>query len=137
MNHRIEPAMSKNVGISGFLLVLMSIASGVAVANLYYCQPLLEELSRFFQVSPTVIGITAMLIQIGYAMGLFFLVPLGDIRERRSLILVMLGCSLLALVGISFAPTIGWLMAGSLLVGLTSIVPQLIVPLAAHMAKPA
>jgi predicted MFS family arabinose efflux permease len=137
MNHRIEPAEPKDVGIGGFLLVLMSIASGVAVANLYYCQPLLEELSRFFQVSPTVIGITAMLIQIGYAMGLFFLVPLGDIRERRSLILVMLGCSLLALVGISFASTAGWLMAASLLVGLTSIVPQLIVPMAAHMAKPA
>ncbi len=124
-------------GINDSLIRLMSIASGVVVANLYYSQPLLEELSRAFQVSPSLIGTAAMLIQIGYALGLFFLVPLGDIRERRSLIMIMLGCCLTALIGISFAANIGWLLAGSLLVGLTSIVPQLIVPLAAHLAAPA
>ncbi|HBF38676.1 MAG TPA: MFS transporter [Firmicutes bacterium] len=137
MDQNISTAQSKDSGISTFLLILMSIACGVTVANLYYSQPLMEELSRFFQVSPTTLGIAAMLIQIGYALGLLFLVPLGDVRERRRLIMVMLGCSIVALIGLSFASSISWLMMGSLLVGLTSIVPQLIVPLAARLAKPA
>jgi predicted MFS family arabinose efflux permease len=140
MGQREIPERSQDshqrVEMSRFLLILMSIASGVTVANLYYSQPLLEELARFFGVSPSMIGISAMLIQIGYALGLLLLVPLGDIREQRSLIMVMLGCSIFALLGISFASNVGWLMAGSLLVGITSIVPQLIVPLAAHLAKP-
>jgi predicted MFS family arabinose efflux permease len=137
MNQRINPAIPKELGMSRLLMTLLSVASGVTVANLYYSQPLLEELSRFFQAPPTIIGIAAMLIQIGYALGLLFLVPLGDIRERRSLIMAMVCCSILALLGLSFAVNTGWLMAGSLLVGITSIVPQLIVPLAAHLAKPA
>jgi predicted MFS family arabinose efflux permease len=137
MKRRINPAIPKELGMSRLLMILLSVASGVTVANLYYSQPLLEELSRFFQASPTIIGIAAMLIQIGYALGLLFLVPLGDIRERRSLIMAMVCCSILALLGLSFAVNIGWLMAGSLLVGITSIVPQLIVPLAAHLARPA
>jgi predicted MFS family arabinose efflux permease len=136
MNQHLAPSSPPEFALSRFLILLMSVASGVAVANLYYSQPLLEDLSRFFQVSPTLIGIAAMLIQLGYALGLFFLVPLGDIRERRSLIMFMLCCSILALLGISLAPNIGWFLGGSLLVGLTSIVPQLIVPLAAHLAKP-
>ncbi len=136
MAPKVITGKSQDSGISSFLLILMSIASGVTVANLYYSQPLLEELSRFFHVSPAMVGISAMLIQIGYALGLLLLVPLGDIKEQRSLIMVMLGCSLLALIGVSFASNIGWLMAGSLLVGITSIVPQLVVPLAAHMARP-
>jgi predicted MFS family arabinose efflux permease len=122
---------------SRFLLILLAAASGIVVANLYYSQPLLEELSRYFHVSPTLIGFSAMLIQIGYALGLLLLVPLGDIRERRSLIMFMLGCSLAALLGVSLASTMSWLLIGSFLVGLTSIVPQLIVPFAAYMAKPA
>ncbi len=124
-------------GISRFLVLLFAIAGGVTVANLYYSQPLLEELSRFFVVSPTMIGITAMLIQIGYAFGLFFIVPLGDIKERRALIITVLVCSVISLFGISYASNIGWLLLGSLLIGLTSIVPMLIIALAAHLAKPA
>lgn len=137
MNRRIDIGKTKEFELGLSLIMLMSVASGVTAANLYYSQPLLEELSRFFHVSPTMIGVAAMLIQIGYALGLVFLVPLGDIRERRSLIMTMLFFTMMSLLGLSFASNIGWLLVGSLLVGLTSIVPMLIVTLAAHLAKPA
>ncbi len=110
----------------------MATASGAAVANLYYAQPLLEELSRFFRVSQARIGIAAMLIQAGYALGLLFLVPLGDIRERRSLIVTLLLCSMGALLLVSFSSFIGLFLISSLLLGITSIVPQLLVPFAAQ-----
>ncbi|WP_297422407.1 MFS transporter [Clostridium sp.] len=136
MNQNTDIAIPKEFEMSRFLIILMSIASGASAANLYYSQPLLEEFSRFFNVSSTMIGITAMLIQIGYALGLVFIVPLGDIKERRSLIMTMLFCSTIALLSLSLASNIWWLLASSLLVGLTSVTPMLIVPLAAHLAKP-
>jgi predicted MFS family arabinose efflux permease len=118
------------------LVLLMAIASGATVANLYYAQPLLEELSRYFHVSQSGMGVSAMLIQAGYALGLLFIVPLGDIRERRSLIMTMLVCSIGALLLISFAPNMPVFLLSSLLLGVTSIVPQLLVPFAAHLAHP-
>jgi predicted MFS family arabinose efflux permease len=118
------------------LVFLMAIASGATVANLYYAQPLLEELSRYFHVSQSGIGVAAMLIQVGYALGLLFLVPLGDIRERRSLIITVLLCSTAALLLISFSTTIGLFLFSSLLLGTASIVPQLLVPFAAQLALP-
>lgn len=136
MNRNIDIANPKEFEMSRLLIMLMSVASGVTAANLYYSQPLLEEFSRFFNVSSSMIGIAATLIQIGYALGLIFLVPLGDIREHRSLIMTMLFCSMIALLGISFASSIAWLFVGSLLVGLTSITPMLIVTLAAHLSEP-
>ena len=110
MNQYIDVNIHKEAKISRFLIVLMSIACGVSVANLYYSQPLLEELSRFFNVSSSIIGISAMLIQIGYALGLIFLVPLGDIKERRGLIITMLFCSSISLIFLSFASNIYWLL---------------------------
>lgn len=122
--------------LSGALIFLMSVASAISVANLYYSQPLLSNLSSYFHVSSTVIGISAMLIQIGFAIGLIFLVPLGDIVKQRSLILIMLICSMVALLELSFATNIVWFTVGSLFVGVTSITQMLLVTLAAHLANP-
>jgi len=137
MKQNTDIAIPKEFEMSRFLIMLMSIACGVSAANLYYSQPLLEEFSRFFNVSSSMIGIAAVLIQIGYALGLVFIVPLGDIKERRGLIMTMLFCSVIALISLSIASNIWWLLVSSLLVGLTSITPMLIVPLVAHLAKPA
>lgn len=123
--------------LSRFLILLMSIASAISVANLYYAQPLLSNLSRSFHISSAIMGIAAMLIQIGYAVGLIFLVPLGDILKHRALILTMLACSMAALLELSFATNIVWFIVGSLFVGITSITQMLLVTLAAHLAKPA
>ncbi|EKQ56134.1 MULTISPECIES: MFS transporter [unclassified Clostridium] len=129
--------IKKEFELSNFLIALMSIACAASAANLYYSQPLLEQISRFFNASSSIIGITAMLIQIGYAIGLVFLVPLGDIKERRNLIMIMLLCSAISLLSLSISFNIWWLLLSSLIVGLTSITPMLIVPLVAHIAKPA
>lgn len=136
MYQNADKAIKNEFKLSRFLITLMSIACAASAANLYYSQPLLEQISRFFNVSSSTIGVAAMLIQIGYAIGLVFLVPLGDIKERRFLIMIMLFCSAIALIFISISFNIWWLVFSSLLVGLTSITPMLIVPLAAHLAKP-
>jgi predicted MFS family arabinose efflux permease len=137
MYQKTDIIIENKFQLSHFLIGLMSIACAASAANLYYAQPLLEQISKFFNVSSSIIGIAAMLIQIGYAIGLIFLVPLGDIKERRRLIMIMLFCSAIALIFISISFNIWWLVLSSLLVGLTSITPMLIVPLAAHLAKPA
>lgn len=134
---QIKKESPEKTKLSRFLILLMSIASAVCVANLYYSQPLLSNLSRYFHVSSAVIGISAMLIQIGYAIGLVFLVPLGDIVKHRPLIITMLICSMAALLELSFATNIVWFTIGSLLVGITSITQMLLVTLAAHLANPA
>jgi predicted MFS family arabinose efflux permease len=116
------------------LLWTMSIGAGVSVANLYYIQPLLATIAQGFHVSTSAAGSLATITQAGYAMGMLLLVPLGDAVEKRKLILIMLalvGCSLLAMAG---APGLRWLMAASLLIGITTVTPQLIVPFAAQLA---
>jgi len=132
----MERKAQEKIALGRPLVLLMAIAAGMTVANLYYGQPLLEELSRFFRVSHSTIGIAAMLIQVGYALGLLFLVPLADIRERRSLIITVLSCSIAALLLVSFSSGIGLFLFSSLLLGTTSIVPQLLVPFAAQLAPP-
>lgn len=136
MSQNTDIIAKKEFELSNFLIVLMSIACAASAANLYYSQPLLEQIARFFDVSSSIIGLAAMLIQIGYAIGLIFLVPLGDIKERRNLIMTMLFCSAIALLFLSISFNIWWLLLSSLIVGMTSITPMLIVPLAAHIAKP-
>jgi predicted MFS family arabinose efflux permease len=126
----------KDSTISTSLVMLMSVACGITVANIYYAQPLLSEIAKFFRVSEGSIGMVAMLTQIGYAAGMFFLLPLGDIKERRSLIVFMLFVAAVALILMSIAFNMGILLFAAFAVGFTSIVPQLIVPFAAHLASP-
>lgn len=114
----------------------MAVGSGLAVANLYYAQPLLAEMGRYFEVSERRMGLVATLSQVGYAAGMLLLVPLGDRLERRSFILVMLGAVTVALLAVAASPDFAWLAVASLAVGVTTIAPQLIVPFAAHLADP-
>lgn len=115
----------------------MAIGCGLAVANLYYSQPLLADMGRHFGATDRQMGLVAMLSQVGYALGMLLFVPLGDRLERRSFILVMLGAVTIALLGVAVAPSYAWLAAASLAVGFTTITPQLLVPFAAHLAEPA
>ena len=114
----------------------MAVGSGLAVANIYYNQPLLADMGRYFGVPDRRMGLVSMLTQVGYATGLLLFVPLGDRLERRSFILTMLGVVVVALIGVAAAPSFHWLAAASLVVGVTSITPQLLVPFAAHLAEP-
>lgn len=117
-------------------ILLLAVSCGVAVASLYYIQPLESMIAVDFGVSVGNIGFAAMLTQIGYALGLFFIVPLGDIFERRSLIIRMLVLVVIALIGVTISRNYVFFALALFIVGITSIVPQLIIPYAAQLAKP-
>jgi predicted MFS family arabinose efflux permease len=86
--------------------------------------------------SDSAMGLAFGLTQTGYGLGLLFLVPLGDVMERRQHILVMLGVTIVALLAVAGSPSFAWLAVASLVLGAATIVPQLIVPLAASLANP-
>lgn len=117
-------------------LAALTACAGLAVANLYYIQPLLPVVGRTFSASPREVGLTPMLTQIGYGAGLFLFVPLGDVVERRRLMVVLLGVVTLALVATAFASSLAWLAIASFAVGFTTVVPHVALPLAAHLARP-
>jgi predicted MFS family arabinose efflux permease len=117
-------------------ILLMAACTGLIVANIYYCQPLVVLISKEFNVREERAGVITFLTQLGYAIGLLFFVPLGDKIEKRKQILFISFCAMLALVLAALAPSLFLLEAASLLIGFTSIVPQLILPLSASLAAP-
>ncbi|MGN6247807.1 MAG: MFS transporter [Ginsengibacter sp.] len=117
------------------LKYLITIGCGVIVANLYYCQPLLGEFSRYFKVSEESASFVNICSQMGYGLGLFFIVPLGDMLARRGLLIWMHLLAALALIGTGFAPSIYWLYFLSVAVGITSTACQVFIPLAMHLAS--
>ena len=123
-------------GLSRRVVHLMAVGCGLTVANIYYCQPLLQPMAETFGVSEAKIGYIPALTQAGYALGLLLFVPLGDLFERRRLLVALLAASVMALVGVALAPSYGLLAATSFSVGLVGIAPQLLVPFAAHLARP-
>lgn len=129
--------MTKNSqGLSPALILLMSVATGLAVASNYYAQPLLDTIARAFSLSASSAGFIVTAAQLGYAAGLLFLVPLGDMFERRRLIVIM---TLLAAGGMlitASSQSLGMMILGTALTGLFSVVAQILVPLAATLAAP-
>lgn len=119
------------------VVLLLAVASASAVANLYYVQPLLATLGRAFHVANNGTGIFVTLTQIGYACGLFFLVPVGDLVDRRSLILAFFGLETVALLVAALSQTAWMFAAASVAIGILSVSAQIIVPYAAHMAPEA
>jgi predicted MFS family arabinose efflux permease len=116
------------------VVATMTLATGIVVANNYYAQPLEDTLARAFNATTGAVGVIIMLFQIGYAIGLATLVPLGDLLERRRLLVAMLGVTVLGLAGITLAPSLAVLAVAAVLVSLTSVAVQVIVPFAAHVA---
>ena len=114
----------------------MAIASGATVANLYYNQPLLAIMAQGFHVTPDTAGFIPMLTQIGYAVGILLFVPLGDVVERRQLIVTMLWATAVSLALAALSPNIIWLLGTSFAIGMTAISAQVMVPLAAQLAEP-
>ena len=121
--------------IAPALVWLMAITCGLVVANLYYNQPLLVEISTTFGVTESRASLVATATQVGYTLGLLFLVPLGDKLEQKRLIILQLLCAIGCLVVVATAPTFGLVLLGSLLLGIFCSVPQLLLPLAAHLAN--
>jgi predicted MFS family arabinose efflux permease len=120
--------------ISQRLVLIMAFVCAVSAANLYYIQPLLAVMRHGFGVSAGQMGAIPTILQSGYALGLLLIVPLGDYYNQRSLILSMLILVALALAAMASAPTLFFLGLAGAFVGLTTVVPQLILPYAANLA---
>jgi predicted MFS family arabinose efflux permease len=115
-------------------VLFMAACTGLIVANLYYCQPLIILIAKEFKIPEANAGTITYLTQAGYAIGLFFMVPLGDKIERKKQILMTTFASVIALIIATTAKSFFILQIASLLIGITSIVPQLILPLAASLS---
>jgi predicted MFS family arabinose efflux permease len=122
--------------LSSRMIFLFSLTSALAVANVYSAQPLLESIAASLQVSPGTIGTVVTATQSGYALGLIFLVPLGDCVNRKKLVIIQLLLSVLALITAAVAPDLMTLLCAMLLVGLMAVVTQLMVAWAAMLASP-
>jgi predicted MFS family arabinose efflux permease len=112
----------------------MAVACGLAVANLYYAQPLLDLVAGTFRVSQGTATVVVTMTQLGYALGLLFVLPLGDLVNNRKLTSRTMIGTAVALAVAAVAPRFGLVVAVSVLVGLTSVVAQILVPFAAHLA---
>lgn len=117
-------------------VLFMAVCTGLIVANLYYCQPLIVLIAKEFGIKEANAGTITYLTQAGYAIGLFFMVPLGDKIERKRQIMITTFASVVALIIAATAKSYLVLEIASLLIGITSIVPQLILPLAASLSEP-
>ena len=132
----IEAERSQHAPLTRVALMLFAIAAGVSVANIYCAQPLLDVLAQEFGFSKSSVGSVISVTQIGYALGLLFIVPLGDVLNRRGLVLSQLFLSAVALAIVSFAHTKQMLLIGLFLVGLLAVVVQVLVAFAASLAPP-
>jgi predicted MFS family arabinose efflux permease len=129
---RPEPAVSTVA--SRRLLLLLAVAAGLGAANLYYGQPLAAAIGESMHAPAAAIGTALTATQVGYALGMILLVPLGDARERRSLVVMTVACSVPALLLVAFSHSVAALVVSSLLVGVASSVVQMIVPYAVDLA---
>ncbi|MFB8442308.1 MFS transporter [Streptomyces niveus] len=123
--------------LSRGVVVLFAVACGAAVANVYYSQPLLVTMGHDFAMSPALVGSVVTLTHVGYGLGLFLLVPLGDLADRRRLIVAQLLLLVMALTVVAAARTAAVLLVGMAATGLLAVVTQTLVAFAASLAPPA
>ncbi len=114
----------------------MAVAAALAVANVYYAQPLLAAIAGTYGIRHEELGIVITTSQVGYGVGLLLVVPLGDLLDRRRLLVAQLLAAAVALLTIAAAPTASVLMIGMVAVGLLSVVTQILVAYAASLASP-
>ncbi len=133
--HTAAPAPSHELTLP--LVGLLAAGAGLSVAALYYSQPMLGELGSDIAATPRQVGLVPTLTQLGYALGIFFLAPLGDRFDRRRIILVKAAALVVALLAAGASSAIGLLLIASLAVGLAATMAQDIVPAAATLAPEA
>jgi len=117
-------------------LLVMASVTALTIANVYYVQPLLVEIGRDLHASDATVSLVSTAAQVGYALGLLLLAPLGDVRSRKRLIVALTAAAALLSLAVAAAPTLPLLLAALLCVGLCSPVPQLVIPLAAAITAP-
>jgi len=132
---RSTPQVDVPAQLPSRLLVLLAAGAGFAVASLYYSQPMLGVLGEDIGASVRAVGMVPMATQLGYALGILLLAPLGDRFDRRRIILIKAAVLTVALLLAGAAPGIGVLLAASLVIGLSATMAQDIVPAAAALAS--
>ncbi len=129
-------ARASSAPLSNATVWFMAICVGAIVANIYYAQPLLADIARSFHLTVTEAGAVAMLSQAGSALGMLLFVPLGDTRERRSLITMLLVGAAVSLLLVATAANAIWLVLATIALGAASAVVHVFLPFAAHLAPP-
>lgn len=124
-------------GMSRAVVLLLASAAGLAVAGIYYAHPLLDAMRRSMRLTVTTAGLIVTASQLGYGLGLALLVPLGDLVERRRLVVVMTIGIAAGLMGMAVAPSAPALLGAAIIVGALSVVAQILVAFAATLAGPA
>lgn len=123
-------------GLSPPMALLFALTCGLSVANIYFAQPLLDAMAQDLDIAPAAIGMVVTFTQIGYALGLILIVPLGDLRDRRRLIAGQIALSAVGLVIVGTASHAAVLLIGLTLVGVLAVVVQVLVAFAATLATP-
>jgi predicted MFS family arabinose efflux permease len=135
MSAIVTPAQQHK--LTPLILWVMTLATGLVVANIYYNQPLLGDIANTFHISNGEAGQIAMFTQIGYATGLLLIIPLADMFKRKRLMLIDFAFIVIALLSAASAQKVWILALSSFMVGVSSVIPQILVAMAAHLAIPA
>lgn len=130
------PEKENEFFLSKSILWLMAIGAGLVVANNYYNQPLLGVIAKELGESESATSKVAMFTQMGYAAGLLLIIPLGDMFRRKKIILIDFFFIILSLVVFALSKSLIVMLAASFCIGLTSVVPQIFVPIAAQLSRP-
>lgn len=126
----------ENGGIPSVLLFMMALMTGISVANIYYCQPLLSAIGADLGIDEFRSGMIAAITQAGYACGLFFVIPTGDMFNRRKIVSTFFMLLAAALLVFSLSRNYATVMASSFVIGLCSVMPQIFIPIAAQFSVP-
>lgn len=137
MTSQTSSLTSESPALPQALVLLFALCCGAIVANLYYAQPIIELIAPDVGLSAERASLIVSLTQIGYALGLLFLVPLADLLESRRLMLITTAASLLCLLAAAFANQPDVFLGLALLIGLSSVSVQMLIPLAANLAPEA
>lgn len=132
----MKQLLKENGGLPASILWTLAIVAGISVANLYYNQPLLNMIRHELNVSEFKTNLIAMVTQIGYAAGLLFIVPLGDLYQRKNIILTNFSILIVSLLTIALAHNIHLILFASFLTGVCSIIPQIFIPIASQFSRP-
>jgi predicted MFS family arabinose efflux permease len=116
-------------------LPFLGLACAIGVSNIYFNQPLLLEIGRTYGATPGQVGFVTGATQVGYALGLLLFVPLGDVLERRRLMIRMYGAVIVALLLVAAAPTLAWLIAASVVLGMVASVTHIVLPIAPDLVN--
>ncbi|MFJ2453805.1 MFS transporter [Pseudomonas protegens] len=134
MNSTTQALPTGSATMTRGMVLLFAFCCGAIVANIYYAQPIIELIAPDLGLSSALASLIVSLTQIGYALGLFFLVPLGDLLENRRLMICTTLVAIASLLGAAFIQQPNAFLLVSLLIGFSSVSVQILIPLAAHLA---